>query len=96
VYPEAEAVGVGLPPRSGGGGPPREVDVEHSTPEAAGTSGVVGRELDQGRGHGQKYGHQLVLRLSSPDGEARALGTGSERTVEVDRSPGGRLTPAAV
>jgi hypothetical protein len=51
VDPEAEAAGVCLPPGSGRGGPGREVDAEDSPPEAPSTTGVIGWELDQGRGH---------------------------------------------
>jgi hypothetical protein len=46
VDPEAQAVGVRLPPGSGRGGPGREVDPKDSTPKPAGTTGIVGRELD--------------------------------------------------
>ncbi len=56
VDSEAEAVGVGLPPGSGRGGPWREVNPEDFPPEPAGATGVVGWELDQWRGHGHKYG----------------------------------------
>jgi hypothetical protein len=45
--PEAQVVGVGLPPRSHGGGPRRELDPEDSVPEPQGAIGVVGRELDE-------------------------------------------------
>ena len=56
VHSQTEAVGFGLPPGSGRGGPGREVDAKHSKPEAAGTTGVVSRELDQRRGHEPQYG----------------------------------------
>jgi len=46
VDSEAQAVGLRLPPGSGRGGPGREVDPEDATPEPAGTTGVIGRELD--------------------------------------------------
>ena len=38
-------------PGSGGGGPGRELDPEDALPEAQRAIGVVGRELDQRRGH---------------------------------------------
>jgi hypothetical protein len=64
VNSQAEAVGVGLPPGSGPGGSRHKVNPKHSTPEALGTIGVVGRELDQGRGHEDKYGQQVAFRFS--------------------------------
>jgi hypothetical protein len=51
VDSEAQAVGVGLPPGSGRGGPCREGDAEDSVPEPAGSIGIVGRKLDKWRGH---------------------------------------------
>ena len=56
VDPEAEAVGIRFPPGSGGGRPRCKLDAEDSAPEAAGATGVVGRKLDQWRGHRQEYG----------------------------------------
>ena len=53
---EAQAVGVGLPPGSGRGGPWREGGPEDSVPELAGAIGIVGRKLNQWCGHGREYG----------------------------------------
>jgi hypothetical protein len=47
VDSEAQVVGVGLPPRSGRGGPWREVDPEDPVSEPQGAFGIVGRELDE-------------------------------------------------
>jgi hypothetical protein len=52
VDSEAQAVGVGLPPRSGRGGPWREGDTQDCMPEPAGAIGIVGRKLDQWSGYG--------------------------------------------
>ena len=50
--PRRRPVGVGLPhPGPGCGGPGREGDAEDAVPEAAGAIGIVGRKLDQWRGH---------------------------------------------
>ena len=60
-----------IPPPDGSG---REVDAKHPTPEAAGTCGVVGRELDQGCGHEHKYGRQLRRQPVPLDEPSVALG----------------------
>ena len=55
VDSEAQVVGVGLPPRSGRGGPWREGDPEDSVPEPQGALRIVGREFDEWGGDGGKY-----------------------------------------
>jgi hypothetical protein len=47
-----------FPSRSGRGGSWRELDAEDAVPEPAGAIGIVGREFDQGRGHGREYGRR--------------------------------------
>jgi hypothetical protein len=61
---QAQVVGLGLPPRSGSGGPWREVHPEDSLPEAARAIGIVGREFDQGRGHGREVSPLDRARIS--------------------------------
>ena len=56
VDPEAKAVGLGLPSGAGLGGPALELDAEHALPEAERAIGVVGRKLDQRRGHAMLTG----------------------------------------
>ena len=66
VDPEAKAVGIRLPPGSGGDRPGCELDAEDSAPDAAGTPGVIGRELDQWRGP-KEYAPALRALLPSRD-----------------------------
>ena len=63
VDSEAQAIGVGLPPGSGRGGPWREDDPDDPVPEPAGAIGIVGRKLNQWRGHGRSMAART--RLSS-------------------------------
>jgi hypothetical protein len=68
VDSEAQVVGVGLPPGSGRGGSWRKGYPKDSVPEPAGAIGIVGRKLDQRRGHGREYDRRsraLVLRATS-------------------------------
>src|SRR5919112_1864088 len=61
VDSEAQAVRLARPSRSGRGRPWRELYVENAVPEAARAIGIVGREFDQGRGHGRQYGRRSRL-----------------------------------
>jgi hypothetical protein len=63
VDSETQAVGVGLPPGSGSGGPWREADTEDSVPEPARAIGIVGGKLDQWDGHWTEYGRRSRLLL---------------------------------
>jgi hypothetical protein len=62
VDSEAQPVGVGLPPRSGHGGPRREGDAENSVPEPSGAIGIVSRKLNQWRAHERSMASAPTLR----------------------------------
>ena len=81
VDPEAEAVGVDLPPGSGPGGSRGKVNPEHCTPEAVGASGVVGREFDPGCGHEDQYGRQVARHLTAGDVRLPKVGLPAEPRV---------------
>jgi len=61
VDSEAQVVCVRLPPRSGRGGPRLEGDAEDAVPEPQGAVGIIGRELDEWRGHDAEYGRRFAL-----------------------------------
>ena len=77
VDSETQAVGVGLPPRSGRGGPWREGDPEDSVPELRARR-VRRPEIDQWRGHGREYGWRIVFAFPLRD---------------MQLFPGGRISP---
>ena len=80
VDSEAQVVGVGLPPRSGRGGPWRKGDPKDSVPEPAGANGIIGRKLNQRRGHGREYDRGSRSRLVRGEGAARSRMFGSPRS----------------
>ena len=54
---ETKAVPLDFPAGTCIGGSRRQLHTKHASPEAAGTVRVVGRKLDQRRGHGVSMGH---------------------------------------
>jgi hypothetical protein len=92
--PEAQIVGVGLPPRSGCRGPRREGDPQDPMPKPQGAIGIVRRELDEWCGHERKYGQWSALAspFMSPASRIVATHTADRRPWErtVARRTGAR------
>src|SRR5262245_13696096 len=74
VQTHAEAVAIGLPAGSGLARPRHELRAQEPLPEAACASRIVGRELDQGRGHSASIEETPSARRSHRGCVARVSG----------------------